>query len=573
MTSQISDAEQTYDSAGTAAEPEASQLRRGRPTDIAGRMGVLRQAADIADGRLDPAAVAGARSVLARSEERMRLSAEHTVVAVAGATGSGKSSLFNAITGLELAAVGARRPTTANALSCVWGDDGAQPLLEWLGIPKRYQLSHESPLDEVEDEELHGLVLLDLPDHDSTQVSHQVEVDRLVELVDMLVWVVDPQKYADRVLHERYLQALAPHRGVVVLVLNRIDQLTEEELRVCQADLAKLAAADGLEDVRILTTSAITGQGIDDFRALLVQTVREKRAATARLTGDAVRCAERLATECGEARVPQIDPHDTDELIEAFAQAGGVPIVVDAVARSYRGQARRATGWPPLRWLARLRRDPLQRLRARLRKGFRSEAAEVNPEAIRASLPEPTPVQRARVDTAARRVVDSAVDGLTQPWVTSIRQAARARESELGDALDQAIVGTDLGVRVRPGWWKATRWCQLLLFAVLLVGLGWSGAWFGAEVTGMTMPVDTPMWLGLPIPAWAAAGAALLGLLLALLSRAAAQAGARRRAETARTRMVEAIGAVAHRLVVAPVEAELEAYRTCRDALAAVRRR
>ena len=37
-----------------------------------------------------------------------------------------------------------------------------------------------------------------------------MEVDRLVQLVDMLIWVVDPQKYADAALHDRYLIPLAP---------------------------------------------------------------------------------------------------------------------------------------------------------------------------------------------------------------------------------------------------------------------------------------------------------------------------------------------------------------------------
>ena len=58
---------------------------------------------------------------------------------------------------------------------------------------------------------LDGLVLLDLPDHDSTEIDHRMEVDRLVQLVDMLVWVVDPQKYADAAIHDRYLKPLAQH--------------------------------------------------------------------------------------------------------------------------------------------------------------------------------------------------------------------------------------------------------------------------------------------------------------------------------------------------------------------------
>src|SRR3546814_19330728 len=73
-----------------------------------------------------------------------------------------------------------------------------------------------------EDNRLNGTVLLDLPDHDSTEVSHHLEVDRLVKLADLLVWVLDPQKYADAAIHDRSLKQLTTPQGVMVVVLNHI---------------------------------------------------------------------------------------------------------------------------------------------------------------------------------------------------------------------------------------------------------------------------------------------------------------------------------------------------------------
>ena len=49
-------------------------------------------------------------------------------------------------TELELSAVGVRRPTTSWATACVWGRDGAEELLEWLGIPARHQVTRDSML-------------------------------------------------------------------------------------------------------------------------------------------------------------------------------------------------------------------------------------------------------------------------------------------------------------------------------------------------------------------------------------------------------------------------------------------
>ncbi len=77
-----------------------------------------------------------AEAVIARAGDRLALSRDHTVVALAGATGSGKSSLFNALAGLELSTVGFRRPTTGVAHACVWQAEGTADLLDWLERPE-----------------------------------------------------------------------------------------------------------------------------------------------------------------------------------------------------------------------------------------------------------------------------------------------------------------------------------------------------------------------------------------------------------------------------------------------------
>ena len=123
------------------------------------RLAALREAADLAEGRLDSEAVERARAVVAQAGERLGLGLESTVVALAGPTGAGKSRLFNALAGEDLASVGRRRPTTSAGQAAVWGD-GADPLLDWLQIPRRHRLAADG---------LEGLVLLDLPDFDSVE--------------------------------------------------------------------------------------------------------------------------------------------------------------------------------------------------------------------------------------------------------------------------------------------------------------------------------------------------------------------------------------------------------------------
>src|SRR5690606_16928534 len=112
-----------------------------------------------------------------------------------------------------------------------------------------------------------------------------------------------------------------------------------------------------------------------------------------------------------------------------------------------------AAAWPPLRWLARLRPDPLKRLRRRLTKGLARQYRLQHtgpmpaPDLDHIAPTEPVPVQRTRVDQTVRRIVGVAATGLGRPWVNSLRTGIGARIDELGEALDRAVSSTDLGTR------------------------------------------------------------------------------------------------------------------------------
>ena len=171
------------------------------------RLDALSRFLRVADAHLPDGDLVAAHTLVERAGTRLALSRDHTVVALAGSTGSGKSSLFNALARLKLSPVGVRRPTTGVAHACVWGPlEPANQLLDWVGVLPRHRFVRESALDADDEASLRGLVLLDLPDFDSVERGHRLEVDRLLGLVDEVVWVVDPQKYGDRILHKAYLR-------------------------------------------------------------------------------------------------------------------------------------------------------------------------------------------------------------------------------------------------------------------------------------------------------------------------------------------------------------------------------
>ncbi len=545
----------------TRAKKSESSAERG---GLAPRLRALEKVLNFAGDRVDAARLRPARHIARRASERLALSANHTVVALAGATGSGKSSLFNAVAGLELSAVGVRRPTTGSPHACVWGPEGAGELLDWLGIPRRHQTARESALDADTQAELRGLALLDLPDHDSTEVAHRLEVDRLVELVDMLVWVLDPQKYADAAVHTRYLRPLGRHAAVIVVVLNQVDKLSPEESTQCLADLRRLLDADGLQDARLLATSSTRGDGLAELRQLLTEVVAAKEAAAQRLSADLDGIHAELSDLTGPEAREDIDRAAVKRLCSALSKAAGVPAVGEAVERTYRHRAHLATGWPLTRWIARaIRPDPLKRLHLDMPRS--ADQLEQGPPA-RTSLERPHPVLHAQVETAVRDLSDTATDGLPAPWPADTRRAALADRAGLLDALDRAVGSTDLGLARMPLWWRFVGALQWLLLIALVGGAIWLITLSVIATMGFTAP-HAPELGVLGVPALLVVAGLFLAPILGWIARAIATRRARKARAKAEAALNEAVTTVARERVLAPVRAELRTYAQLRDAL------
>jgi GTP-binding protein EngB required for normal cell division len=522
---------------------------------LAERTAALAAALDAGEGRLPAAVLASGRAVVARVGERAGLSGEHTVVALAGATGSGKSSLFNAVVGQELARPGVQRPTTDEALAAVRGA-GAEPLLDWLGVRRRHELPEPVPAGRAVDRG--GLVLLDLPDHDSVVREHRLRSEHLIERVDLLVWVVDPQKYADAALHERYLRPLSRHAEVVVLVLNQADRLAPAEVDAVLSDLRRLAAEDGLPGVRTLAVSARTGQGMGALRDLLDDAADRRQAATRRLAADVEVAARAVLDACGGVpggRRGRGAPGGLDALTDALADAAGVPLVVQAVRRAAVRRAAARAGWPPVRWLQRFRPDPLRRLHLGRAEGG---AAETD----RTSLPTAGPATRAEAASAVRRYVDAATAGVPDAWALAVRD--RVGTQDLADDLDRAVAGTPLLAERPAAWARAVGVLQAVLLAAAVAGALWLTAL--AVMAYLHLPEPrTPEWGPFPVPTALLAGGLLAGALLALLSAVIARAAAARRARLARARLHAAVERVAQVRVADPVAEVLADLTTCRE--------
>ncbi|MEX1126899.1 MAG: GTPase, partial [Acidimicrobiia bacterium] len=169
------------------------------------------------------------------------------LAALAGGTGSGKSSLFNAIAGEDVAATGGVRPTTSHpqALVPMSRESAIAGYLDEIGVDDR--VSHEGR---------EWLCLIDLPDTDSVEVDHRQRVDSLLPRLDCVVWVVDPEKYRDAALHHGYLAPMAAYHSQFVFVLNQSDRLTDDDISRVKADLVSALVEDGIENPTVFDTVA-----------------------------------------------------------------------------------------------------------------------------------------------------------------------------------------------------------------------------------------------------------------------------------------------------------------------------
>ncbi|MGW2812587.1 GTPase [Streptomyces sp. NPDC001415] len=542
--------ELTPDSEEEEPEDEFEPIGGPYVGPVRGRLDALRELVGLSRTRLDAQALAEAGRVLDEASARQRLSARHTVVAIAGATGSGKSTLFNSLAKSQISDTGLRRPTTGAPIACSW-TDGAAGLLDRLGIPGRLR---RRPLDSAGSDggDLEGLVLVDLPDLDSAVVSHRHAAERVLALVDAIVWVVDPEKYADAGLHERYLRPLAGHAEVSFVVLNQVDRLPGEAADLVLDDLRRLLDEDGMAlgehgepGASVLSVSALTGKGVGELREQLGRFVQERGAAARRLAADVDAAAAELRPLYVAAGRPGLDERARKDFADRLAAAVGASAAGEAAEREWRRGAQRACGTPWLRlwrWCGRLRVPAVQR-----------PGSDVQVEE--------QVTARQRVEQAVRMVADEASSGLPAPWAQAVREAAVRGAEGLPEALDELAVREDVerGTSPRPPWWPAAVLVQMFMTGLQVVG----GLWLLGQIVGVLQP-------GLIVPAFVMLGGIVGGPLVEWACAVAARGPGRRYGQEAERRLREAAAACGRAKVLDPVATELLRYREVREQYAVV---
>ena len=212
---------------------------------------------------------------------------EFLAVALAGATGSGKSSILNALCGNEVAVVGVLRPTTSDSLAAVPRGSAShlEPFLDHLGVENTVAVAN-----------LDDRVIVDLPDMDSRVGGHRIAVEAALKVVDAVVWVLDPEKYADLVIHDDFLTPMSGYSDQFIFCLNKVDRLGPEVQEVMES-LESHLVTDGYARPEVVTTVANadgdTEVSIGELSDALDRRLDHKRTAQMKIATDVRRFASR----------------------------------------------------------------------------------------------------------------------------------------------------------------------------------------------------------------------------------------------------------------------------------------
>jgi len=203
------------------------------------------------------------RRLLARAETlRLRLEAP-LVVATFGGTGTGKSSLVNALVGQECTATGRERPTTSKPILIAHPETE----VESLGIP-----ADEFDTVRIDAPILRDMVIVDCPDPDTSEAetpgSNLQLLHRLLPHCDVLIYTSTQQKYRSARVTNELGQAATGCRLLFVQTHAELDEDVRDDWKNRLAEHYEVPEMFFVDSLRALKEQASEQRPSGDFARL-----------------------------------------------------------------------------------------------------------------------------------------------------------------------------------------------------------------------------------------------------------------------------------------------------------------
>lgn len=218
------------------------------------------------------------------------------LAAVAGPTGSGKSTLVNSLAESDVSRPGALRPTTREPV--VWCHRKYADRYDTIGSVACRVVADDHPL-------LEDLTFVDTPDIDSYVAEHRRVTLEILRHSDVVVFLTSAQRYADAVPWE-VLEDIDRQGRVLVYVLNRLTRRASGAVSDYRALLRRRGL--GADEIHTIQEQRVRGESealparavsklTDDLRAVAASRPEVLAGVTSRTTAYTVTEAERVAAD------------------------------------------------------------------------------------------------------------------------------------------------------------------------------------------------------------------------------------------------------------------------------------
>ena len=177
------------------------------------------------------------------------------IVAFMGGTGVGKSSLLNRLAGKAIARAGIERPTSREVTLYHHYSVAIKQLPEHLPLT-------QIKLAEHHDDDRKNVIWMDMPDFDSTEHSNKQLVLKWLPHIDVLIYVVSPERYRDEKAWRLLLAEGGRHAWL--FVLNQWDRGQTEQYEDFKQQLHKAGFAKPI----VFKTACTEDRQTDQFSAL-----------------------------------------------------------------------------------------------------------------------------------------------------------------------------------------------------------------------------------------------------------------------------------------------------------------
>ena len=218
-----------------------------------------------------------------RSPDALFLSSTRPlIVAFMGGTGVGKSALLNRLAGKAIAKSGVERPTSREVTLFHHSSIALPSLAEQLPLAKINLAQHD-------DESKKNIVWIDMPDFDSTELSNKQQVLSWLPHIDVLIYVVSPERYRDEKAWRLLLAEGGRHAWL--FVLNQWDRGQIVQLNDFNQQLQKA----GFIEPMIFKTICTDDEQADDFfelENLIISLANQNTIAQLQQRGTQVRTQE-----------------------------------------------------------------------------------------------------------------------------------------------------------------------------------------------------------------------------------------------------------------------------------------